>query len=156
MAQAAVGGRGAIIQQVDPSERGHRTVAHTADVILEAWGPDFASCCEEAVAALAGVYVDARQSEAVECRRVHLGPGRREFMLLDLLEEVIFALDTAEGVPVSVLVDAAGDGGLDIVLLLADRAAVRATGAVPKAVSHSELSVNPQVDGVRCRFLVDV
>ena len=71
-------------------QRGHRALPHTADVILEAWGPDFASCCEEAVAALADVYVDAGRADAVEQRSVHLGPGSEESLLLEVLEEVIF------------------------------------------------------------------
>jgi SHS2 domain-containing protein len=32
--------------------RGHRSLPHTADVIIDAWGPDQAACYEEAVAAL--------------------------------------------------------------------------------------------------------
>jgi SHS2 domain-containing protein len=136
--------------------RGHRALPHTADVILEAWGPDRVACCEEAVAALASVYVDAARAELVERRRVHLAPGPTDAVLLDLLEEVIFALDTADGVPVGAEVHTAPDGGLDAELLLADRATVTATGAVPKAVSRSELAVGRQGGRFRCRFLIDV
>jgi SHS2 domain-containing protein len=138
------------------SERGHRVLPHTADVILEAWGPDFASCCEEAVAALADVYVDAGRADTVERRQVHLGAGSEESLLLEVLEEVIFTLDTADAVPVRAEVRVADDAGLDVVLSLAERRTVTPTGSVPKAVSRSELVVDSQATGVRCRFLVDV
>lgn len=137
-------------------QRGHNLLPHTADVIVEAWGPDFAACCEEAVAALADVYVDAGRADTVEQRKVHLGAGSEESLLLDVLEEVIFTLDTAEAVPVRADVSVADDAGLDVVLALADRRAVTPTGSVPKAVSRSELTVDSQAAGVRCRFLVDV
>jgi SHS2 domain-containing protein len=136
--------------------RGHRSVPHTADVIVEAWGTDLGSCCEEAVAGLAAVFVDAGGAAAATRRRVHLAPARNESLLLDLLEEVIFTLDTADAVPVAAEVAPAGDGGLDVVLLLADPGEVTAAGAVPKAISRSGLQVASDGEGVRCRFLVDV
>lgn len=135
--------------------RGHRALPHTADVILEAWGPDLATCCAEALAALADLYVEAGAT-AVEERAVHLGPGSAEALLVGALEEVIFTLDTAAVVPVRTEVRAAADGGLDLVLVLAAPETVTPTGAVPKAVSRSELDVDVRADAVRCRFLVDV
>lgn len=139
------------------SQPGHRVVLpHTADVILEAWGPDLASCCEEAVAALADVYVDAGTADIVERRQLHVRPGSDDSLLLGVLEEVIFTLDTSEAVPVRAEVSAAGDGGFDLVLVLADPEVVTAAGAAPKAVSRSELEVDSRSGIVRCRFLVDV
>jgi SHS2 domain-containing protein len=138
------------------ARRGHRALPHTADVILEAWAPDLATCCEEAVAALVAVYVDAGGARVAERRQVHVPPGSGESLLLAVLDEVIFTLDTAEDVPVGAAVRAADDGGLDLTLILADPQAVTPTGSVPKAVSRSELEVDSQADRVRCRFLVDV
>jgi SHS2 domain-containing protein len=54
--------------------RGHRTLPHTADVILEAWGPDLATCCEEAVAALVETYADS-QSATVVGERARASPS---------------------------------------------------------------------------------
>lgn len=130
-------------------------VPHTADVILEAWGPDLAACCAEALAALTDLYVEAGAT-AVEERTVHLGPGPAEALLLGALEEVIFTLDSAAVVPVRTGVRAAADGGLDLALELAAPHTVVPTGAVPKAISRAELDVDVRPDGVRCRFLVDV
>lgn len=140
-------------------QRGHRARSHTADVILEAWGPDLASCCEEAVGALVATFVAAAEAGASWHRRVHLAPvppGSEESLLLAVLEEVIFTLDTAEAVPVSAEVSAAGDGGLDMVMALVDRAGVEGTGAMPKAVSRSGLRVDVGPGRVGCTFLVDL
>jgi SHS2 domain-containing protein len=136
--------------------RGHRILPHTADAILEAWGPDLPSCCEEAVAALASLYVEGAAPEEIDRHRVHVASGPGHTQLLDLLEEVIFVLDTAEGVPVRAVIREAADGGLDAELVVAAPGSVVATGAVPKAVSRSELAVDARAGGVRCRFLVDV
>jgi SHS2 domain-containing protein len=125
-------------------------------VILEAWGPDLPACCEEAVAALASVYVESAGADEVDRRPVHLGPGDDDDVLLELLEEVIFTLDTSAGVPVRAEAAVGDDRGLDVELVLADPATVEPTGAVPKAVSRSELAVTSQRNGLRCRFLVDV
>jgi len=131
-------------------------VPHTADVILEAWGPDLSSCCEEAVAALVSVFAEAGTAPAVERRALHLAPRADDLVLLELLEEVIFTLDTVEQVPVRAEVRPASDGALDAELVLADPATITPTGAVPKAVSRSELAVAEERGRVRCRFLVDV
>lgn len=139
-----------------PDVRGHRVIPHTADVILEAWGPDLPTCCEEAVAALAATYVDRAGAAEVARHTVHIPAGSDESLLLAVLDEVIFTLDTAEGVPVAAEIAAARDGGLDVTLVLADPEGVEAAGAVPKAVSRSELAVDTEPDRVSCRFLVDV
>lgn len=138
-------------------------MAHTADVILQAWGPDLASCCEEAVAALVATFVAAVPEDmavvpegmAAE-HRAHLAAASPETLLLAILDEVIFTLDTAEAVPVAAQVRDDGRGGLDVVLRLADRRGLEPTGAVPKAVSRSELQVDVEPARVFCRFLVDL
>lgn len=131
-------------------------VPHTADVILEAWAPDLPSCCEEAVAALVSTYARVRFRRAGERHEVHVAPGGDEALLLGVLEEVIFVLDTASDVPVGASVCRASDGGLDVAVVSVVRSGVEAAGSVPKAVSRSELRVDSTSDGVACRFLVDV
>lgn len=138
-----------------PRPAGHRTLPHTADVILEAWGPDVSSCCEQAVAALVDTYVAAGGGAVVAERRFRVAPGPAEDAVLAVLDEVIFVLDTADAVPVAAEVRPGG-GGLDVVLRLADRGSVEPTGAVPKAVSRSGLAVDAAPGRVSCRFLVDV
>jgi SHS2 domain-containing protein len=144
---------------VTAARRGHRCLPHTADVIVEAWGPSLAACAEEAVAGLLGTCLDAGRSAAaptVERRTVHLPAGPPDTALLALLEEVVFVLDTSTAVPVGAAVRPAADGSLDVVLRLVAPADVEFTGAVPKAVSRSGLSVERRAGGVRCTVLVDV
>jgi SHS2 domain-containing protein len=136
--------------------RGHRSLPHTADVIIDAWGPDQAACFEEAVAALVETCADPRDAVVIGERAVDLPPAPAEDMLLDLLDEVIYAIDVADGIPVRARVRAGGDGGLRATLSLADPASVEPAGAVPKAVSRSGLEVAHHDDTVRCRVLVDV
>lgn len=139
------------------SDRGHRIVAHTADVILQAWGPDLATCCEEAVAALVDVYLDAVTPDAVtRSRTVTVDAVTPADRLLALLEEIIFVLDTSPLVPIGATVRTDGDE-LTADLALADPSAVEPAGAVPKAVSRSGLELERGADGtVRCSVLVDV
>ena len=58
-----------------PTPRGHRNLPHTADVIIEAWGPDLAACAEEAVAALIETYANARHPAVLAEREVHVPPA---------------------------------------------------------------------------------
>jgi SHS2 domain-containing protein len=137
-------------------DRGHRAVPHTADVILEAWAPDLAGCFEEAVGALAGTYAEPDEGTPLTAHPLEVPPGPPETQLLDLLDEVIFALDTADGVPVAAHVRQVADGRLSVVLRLAPTDRVAPAGSVPKAISRSELRVLDSPGGVSCRFLVDV
>ena len=136
--------------------RGHRARAHTADVILEAWGPDLATCCEEAVAALVDTYATRPAATVIAERRIRLPAATVEELLVAVLEEVIFVLDTDVGVPVEAGVEATEDGGLELCLALVDAGQVEGTGAVPKAISRSGLTVTTNYGRVRCRVLVDL
>ena len=139
------------------ADRGHRAVSHTADVILEAWAPDLAACLEEAVAALVGIYAVVADGERRRAHALRLPAGSAERQLLDLLDEVIFLLDTDDDVPVGATVhrlDETGGGEVDI--WLAPREDVDPTGSVPKAISQSELAVTADAGQASCRFLVDV
>ena len=118
------------------SERGHRSVAHTADVILEAWGRDLAACCEEATAALTEVYLDAVDRAAlVEHRALDVGPGSPDDLLIAVLEDIIFVLETSLLVPIGATARAVGEEELTVNLSLANPASVEPAGAVPKAIS---------------------
>ncbi len=145
---------------VASTSRGHRARAHTADVILEAWGPDLAACCEEVVAALVETYCDPAGCPPIVGRHeVHLEPSSDDEAVLQVLDEVIFLLDTSGAVPVGAQVRAGVGGdaaGLEVVILLADRAEVEPTGSVPKAVSRSGLVVERAPTGLRCQVLVDL
>jgi SHS2 domain-containing protein len=73
-----------------------------------------------------------------------------------VLEEVVFALDTSELVPVSVHLQRAGGDEVKLRLGLADRESVQFTGAAPKAIVMLDSGSRHPDDLVRCRFIVDV
>jgi SHS2 domain-containing protein len=125
-------------------------------VILEAWGQDLAACCEEAVAALAGTYLVDAEVSTHAVRRLRVVASSAEDLVVEVLEEVLFLLDTASDVPVAAQVRQAQAGGFDVEIALADRGSVEPTGSVPKAISRSGLEVTAEPAAVRCSFLVDL
>lgn len=136
---------------MDEPRAGHRLVPHTADVIVEAWGPTRATCLAEAVAALGEVLAEEVTAVA---RRLDLDvAGAEEDLLALVLEEAIYVLDTEDLVVVGAdLVDtpAGVAGELGVVPL----SAVAVTGAAPKAVAATELERDG--DLWRARAIVDV
>lgn len=142
-------------QTMEVSTRGHRAHPHVADVILEAWGPGMAECFEEAAAALLGLCMDAAEASVTERWLATIGPGSDEDMLVELLDEILFVLDTADDVPIRVVI-ADREDVLDVVLELGDPASVTMIGSTPKAVAHTGLSVERAGGRVRCTVLVDV
>lgn len=138
------------------ADHGHRTIPHTADVIIESWAADFETCCREAVVGLIEVCVDGSRARVCDRRPFVVAPDSPDAMLLEVLEEVIFVLDTDPAVPVAAAVVPGPGGGLEVELTLAERHTVRPTGSAPKAVSRSGLTVVEEDGRFRCSFLIDV
>lgn len=137
--------------------KGHRLVPHTADCIVEAWGPDRPSCLTEALAGLVELFAevpeDVRTSRVVP---LSAPPGGSEDVLVGLLEDVILALDVFSVVPVRIHLEETEDGGIAGDMEVVPVTEVHPTGPVPKAVSYHGLSIGPAGGGWRCRALVDV
>lgn len=135
---------------------GHRLLPHTADCIIEAWGPDRASCLTEALSALVEAFVEVPDVETTRLLPLVAPPGGSEDALVSLMEEVIYALDVFSVVPVRLHLAETEGGGIagDMEVVPADQAEV--VGPAPKAVSYHELSMIPFEGGWRCHVLVDV
>jgi len=74
-----------------------------------------------------------------------------------VIEEVIYRLDADGQVPVAVAVRPAPDGGIILVLSLADLSEVEITGAAPKAASLHDLRCAPDATGRwSCGITIDV
>jgi SHS2 domain-containing protein len=135
-------------------DRGRRFLPHTADVIIEAWGDGPAACFEEAATALCELFAVAGPASGELPVRVE---GRdREDLLVALLDEIIFLLDTADRVPIGLRLDRVSDTEAAGSVLVADPDDVEAAGVVPKAVSRSGLAVVEDSDGWRATVIVDV
>ena len=137
--------------------RGHRTVPHTADLRIEAWAPTREQCLAEAVRGLVDSFaVVAGRPPSGRARR-HMVARLDEDLLVAILDEVIYRLDTDGQIPVSVAVRRAPDGGVVVFFALVPVAEAEITGAVPKAASLHDLRFAPDAAGRwSCAVTVDV
>lgn len=125
--------------------RGHLLRAHTADEIVEAWGPTREACLEEAVCGLVDSLAEIEHVARWWRHEVVL-EGSDDELLVGLLEEVITLLDADGAVPVVVTVRP-HDDGVRAHLWLTGLADVVAVGAAPKGVSRSGLTCLEQAPG---------
>ena len=136
-------------------ERGHRPLAHTADQIVEAWGPTREACLEEAALGLVETFAQPHGVGWCDHTEVVL-TGSDEDLLVGLLEEIIYRLDTDRGVPVRVRVRPRGDR-VRVDLWLTERGRLAELGVAPKGVAYSQLQIGPDAAGLwRCRVTIDV
>jgi SHS2 domain-containing protein len=137
-------------------ERGHRTVPHTADVIVEAWGPDRLICLEELVGGVVESFALVRDRSDVRRVPIGLEPGEGTSQVVALLDEVIYLVDTRGLVPIEVTLTAGPDGSLTGCLDFVPVDAVEPVGAVPKGVSWSDLVLEQRGARWWCHVLLDV
>jgi len=129
-------------------------VPHTADLRIEAWAGSCHECVAESLRGLVDSFADVRGAAATrtaECQLTGVSPAD---MLASAAEEIIYILDTASQVPVSVHARPVGDpghqpqaAGIVVTLELANASAVEFVGAVPKAVSFHLLTCEPDASG---------
>jgi SHS2 domain-containing protein len=144
---------------VRPSERGHRLAPHTADTIIEAWGPTVEDCLAEAVAALVSCFAELPPTPARRSASVSVSATTPEDLLVAVLEEVVFRLDVDGTIPVDAtfVVRREDDGWRATgTFQVCDAARADATGAVPKAVARSDLEFGERDGGWVARATVDV
>jgi phage shock protein A len=139
------------------SGQGHRAVPHTADLRVEAWAPTREVCLAEAVRGLVdsfAVVAGAQPRHTAERRFI---AGSDEDLLVAIIEEVIYRLDADGEIPVAVTVRPSSEGGVILVLPLADLSEVEITGAAPKAASLHDLRCAPDAAGRwSCGITIDV
>ncbi|HZA10042.1 archease [Mycobacterium sp.] len=136
-------------------ERGHRTVPHPADVIVEAWGPTRSDCLAEAVLGLVGSFADTTGAPVARTVVSDVTVSNDRDRLVGVLDEVIYVLDTQGLVPLGADVDV-GPNVLRLRMPVASIDDVEVIGAAPKAVTLSGLEFNQTGDTWRCRATIDV
>lgn len=141
---------------MDAPSSGYQLRPHTADVIVEAWGPTRAACLRQAVRGLVGTFADVDGVKPAATVRLGFPPDGGEELLVALLEEVLYLLDTDDAVPVDATITEAGDGGLHGEFLVAPASDVHPVGAVPKAITRHGLELGERDGRWRCRVTVDV
>jgi SHS2 domain-containing protein len=140
---------------VTDGERGHRAVPHTADIRIEAWAPTREACIAEAVLGTVETFLDVTSVHPTTSRSCQVDDESDEDLLVAVLNEVIYLLDTTNEVPVDVEVDAV-NGGVDVRFAMVDAASLPQVGAVPKAVSLYDLRLAPGALGWSCSVTLDV
>lgn len=140
---------------VEMTSRGHRAVPHTADVAVEAWGPNRESCIAEAVLGVVETFADTTSVHPERVRECWFGESSDEDLLVDVLDEMIYYLDIEHEVPVDVEVEPRADG-VAVQFAMVDAARVRHVGAVPKGVSLHGLRIGTSAGAWSCSVIVDV
>jgi SHS2 domain-containing protein len=141
---------------VDPtSGRGHAIRPHTADVIIEAWGPTAEACYEESAAAFIDIFADTDESPAGEAAPFDIGPGRPEDLLVLLLEELLLDAE-AKGHIATVTRVELRDDHLVGTFTLVPVEDLDIIGSIPKGVAYHELKFSLNGDVWHCRAMVDV
>lgn len=129
---------------------------HTADIRIEAWAPTREECIAEAVAAAVESFVDTGDGEPVTTTtEVLIDPGTDEDILLDVLNEVIYQVDTAGLVPLRTEVEALSSG-VRVRFAMTDVDRVEPVGAAPKAVSLHGLRFTTDGRQWSCSVILDV
>ena len=138
------------------TEAGHRELPHTADEIVEAWGPTRTACLTEAVHGLVACFADVTDACPTGEHPIDLPGTADDLLLVDLLEEVVYLLDARGEVPVVANLVQPAAGGLTGTFRTAPVHAVAVAGPAPKGIAHSGLWIGRQQGQWRCRFTVDV
>ena len=98
---------------------GHRSVPHTADLRIEAWAPTRDGCIREAVLGTVASFLDSSSAQPRHTRLRRLTADRDDDLLVAVLDEVIYLLDTEGEAPVDVDLNGA-DGAVDVNFAMVD------------------------------------
>lgn len=137
------------------SDPGYRIASHTADLMIEAWGPTRARCFEHAARGLVASFAEVQAGAAGEPHLLDVAEDDDAAMLVSLLEEIVYLLDARGAVGLARAVEER-PGGVRAVFELLPAERVAFVGALPKAIAYHELAVHADEDRWRCRVTVDV
>jgi SHS2 domain-containing protein len=118
---------------------------HTADAQVAAWAPTREECLRQAALGSVDLFVDTAGARAASTHTFRV-EGEDEQLLVAVLEEIVFLLDTTGAVPVDVAVTSY-DGGCDVRFDTVQARTLPQIGAVPKAVSLHQLRFASTEDG---------
>ncbi|HXY64516.1 MAG TPA: archease [Mycobacterium sp.] len=137
------------------SASGYRSVPHTADFRIEAWAPTRNGCIRQAVLGTVASFLDTSSARPNHTLVRRLTAERDDDLLVAVLDEVIYLLDTAGDAPVDVEVNGT-DEKADVTFAMADASRLPQIGAIPKAVSLNELRLARGPASWRCSVTLDV
>ncbi|MBF8184685.1 archease [Nonomuraea sp. K274] len=132
--------------------RGHRAVAHTADIALEAWADTREECLAEAVRALVESFADISHVPPGETVPVSVTGESDEAMLAAVLQEVLYQVEVHD----RVAVDASVGERAEVRLRMVPVETVEQVGAMPKAIAVHELRFGQAGKVWQAHVVVDV
>ncbi|MET7395998.1 archease [Dactylosporangium sp. NPDC005572] len=135
---------------------GYELLPHTADVMLTAWAPTAEECIEAAVRALVACFADVRAVGPARLVGFACEPAPDDELLVEVLEEAIYLLDTEDVVPVQVALARTARGGLAGDFGVIARSDVPLVGPLPKAVTRHGLRFARHGGLWRCAAVIDV
>ncbi|MGI5240454.1 archease [Dactylosporangium sp. CA-139066] len=135
---------------------GYELLPHTADVMLTAWAPTAEECITEAVRALAACFADVRTACPSRTVAFACEPAPDDELLVQVLEEAIYLLDTEDVVAVQMSAVRTAQGGLVGDFGVVARSDVALVGPLPKAVTRHGLRFARQGELWHCRAVIDV
>jgi SHS2 domain-containing protein len=126
-----------------------------ADLRIEAWAPTREGCIRQAVLGTVESFLDTSSARPQRTLQRRVTADRDDDLLVAVLEDVIYFLDTVGEAPVDV--DLHGvDGGVDVTFTMVDARRVPQIGAAPKAVSLNDLRFSRERRGWQCQVTLDV
>jgi SHS2 domain-containing protein len=138
-------------------DHGHKSVPHTADLRIEAWGPTREDCIAEAVRGLVESFAQVSVAGSQRASERHLTAGSDADLLAAAVDEVIYCVDAEGQIPAEVVVSRAADGGIDLSMRTVQASAARIVGAAPKAAAMSGLDCAADPSGRwSCAVTIDV
>ncbi|TCN31181.1 SHS2 domain-containing protein [Kribbella orskensis] len=134
---------------------GHRTMPHTADLRVDAWAGSRERCIAEAVLGTVESFLDVSAAHPTGTHHFQLTASSDVDLLVAVLEEVVYLMETSGEVPVDVeLVPLDATVGVRFATIGAE--ALPQVGAVPTAVSLHELTLAASPGGWFCSVTLDV
>jgi SHS2 domain-containing protein len=140
-----------------PGARGHGTFEHTADVGIDAWGPGLEALFEEAAAALMDAILDTGSVEETDTLTVSAEGKEPEELLVEWLEEVLYAFEVREFATGRARVDSLEDKRVEGTLFGEPFDPERhPTSSAVKAVTYHDLRIEQEDGQRRARIVLDV
>jgi SHS2 domain-containing protein len=124
--------------------------------MVASWAPTVEGCIAEAVRGLVACFADVRQARPVRMVGFACEPAADDELLVEVLEEAIYLLDTEDAVPVQVALARTAHGGLVGDFGIAAREDVPVVGPLPKAVTRYGLRLQRHGATWRCQVVIDV
>jgi SHS2 domain-containing protein len=137
------------------TEAGHHVLTHAGDVTIEAWAPSRSGCLEELVRGVVETFADASNATATRELPFQVGAARDEEVVLSVLDDVYFLLDSDGLVVVDIALNEE-DGKLNGTYFVAPVDAVVHSGSAPRGILRSDVKFALDGQTWRGRVIVDV